>query len=141
MKRLLFILLAITMLGCSDDDNANINNNDLIGAWQIMSSTYNGYENVDTSNCDDDNDGKQGVHLTFWFQEDNLYRSLYTCDSTVRDAGMYSVQYDKLILNYGNTDYEEVYKLERTGNKKLRMTLIPVSEGEDKVIFNLYKVN
>jgi len=142
MKKLLLLFVAFTMLGCSDDDSKTSDNNlykgDLIGSWKIINSTFNGYENVDTSDCNNTQPNVQGVYWTFVFNNNMEYKATSSCDGSTIDYGTYTSSDGTLTFLFHDSNYSEKYELIDLGDNKIRMTLLPKSEKE-KVVFIVEK--
>jgi hypothetical protein len=142
MKKLLLLFVAITMLSCSDDDSKTTENNlytgDLVGSWKIINSTFNGYNDVDVSMCDDPNPEAIGARWTYVFNDAMEYKLTSTCDGSTIDYGTYTIANGTLTFLFHDSNYREKYELVDLGNNRIKMTILPKSEKE-KVIFIVEK--
>lgn len=79
MKKILFILFSTILLAsCSDDKNTNLSNDEIIGAWDILSSTHNGESKY-----------FQGGNVIFKFNSDKTY-TIEAFDT--KNSGTYNIE-------------------------------------------------
>ena len=132
MKRLLFILLAFTMLGCSDDDSNNSVNEkkytgSLVGSWKTVTYIADG-KNYDTSDCNNTSGG--GLFYTWSFNEDDFVIN-YSCGKPSEgiEGGVYT--FIDGILTATHVDTTIKYNVYDAGNSKLKLEVISSSTGHD----------
>ena len=92
MKKLI-ILLAVVLIGCSNNDDSNMDLNSILGKWELYSYTEDGY---------DEFEGFEGQFPTVEFIAPNTYRQLsFERDGSVSAdyVGTFTLEGDILTIN------------------------------------------
>lgn len=143
MKQFLLLFLAVTMFSCSDDDNASIQDEFLIGEWKATSFTREEDDAVfDLSTCDNFPEIK--YHMNWLFFRNSTYSFMEivtnTCDDEFTEAVARHFNYNDGTLTVtipestgGNNEVEFIAHIEKLSDTKLSV------EWPTKGIFILEK--
>jgi len=132
MKKIIFILTLLSLVACSDDDNNSVQQpytGSLAGTWKTVLSTYNGYENVDTSDCGNVNQNVEGTYWTYIFNSDNTYTIPHTCNADVLiGSGTYT--FSNGILSTSDSGSDLNYDVTIVSDNRIRIETFSGSDSD-----------